>query len=380
MKKQNFAVVSSLSRPAWKHRVIASTRSLSLSKWCVAISFSLFFTACGDETTTNVTETTGMYVVKKGDKTPDCTADNEGEMIYVADSAAAFFCADGKWQSLKGEKGDKGEQGEKGEKGDAGDDGVGTKGEPGAAGESCTAQKLASGDGYKIVCGGDSVGVVVNGESVASGKDFEDSYMIDHRDFHIYKIVVIGGQTWMAENLKYNTDKAPTYCYGESETEQERNCAIYGRLYTWAGAIGKTEADCGMGKECNLGSGVIQGICPLGWHLPNETEFRELFDVAGGIFSAAPKLMSVSGWADDDGKVSALDTYGFSALPGGSWDTVTDMHLFIGIGSYANFWSTKAYDKNSAYGVILHNMDEYVSYGYSNKSDAYSVRCVKDSE
>ena len=124
-----------------------------------------YLTACGDETT-NVTMTTGMSVVKKGGKAPDCTADNEGEMVYLADSAAAFFCADGKWLSLKGEKGEPGEAGEgkQGPQGPKGEDGVGTKGDPGAAGESCTAHKLASDNGYKIVCGGDSVGVVKDGE------------------------------------------------------------------------------------------------------------------------------------------------------------------------------------------------------------------------
>ena len=92
------------------------------------LSSLAFFSACGDETTTNITETTGMTMVEKGAKIPACTDENEGEMVYVADSAAAFFCADEKWQSLKGDKGDAGDDGKQGPKGD---DGVGAKGDPG---------------------------------------------------------------------------------------------------------------------------------------------------------------------------------------------------------------------------------------------------------
>ena len=90
---------------------------------------ALLLAACGDETTTNVNEITGMLVVGAGEMTPDCTEDNTGELVYMTDSAAAFFCADGRWQSLKGEQGI---QGEKGDKGDTGEQGIqGEKGDKG---------------------------------------------------------------------------------------------------------------------------------------------------------------------------------------------------------------------------------------------------------
>lgn len=107
-------------------------------------------------------------------------------MLYAADSGKVYYCgADGKWETLNGAEGEQGGDGKNGESCTAvaladgsgfsvicGGDTVGTilngsKGDEGDAGESCTAEMLEDSSGYKIVCGGDSVGVVLNG---AKGK------------------------------------------------------------------------------------------------------------------------------------------------------------------------------------------------------------------
>lgn len=77
-----------------------------------------------------------------------------------------------------GDKGDKGEKGDKGDDGASGDKGLkGDKGDPGEAGTSCTIASLASNAGYKVLCDGDSVGVLLNGEAGAgcSGKDVQNA-------------------------------------------------------------------------------------------------------------------------------------------------------------------------------------------------------------
>ena len=84
---------------------------------------ALFFVACGDENTTNITETPGISMVEKGAKAPDCTADNAGDLIYMADSAAAFFCADGKWTAMTATAVENGKDGKNGSDGEDGKDG-----------------------------------------------------------------------------------------------------------------------------------------------------------------------------------------------------------------------------------------------------------------
>ena len=354
------------------------------------LSSLAFFSACGDETTTNITETIGMTMVEKGAKIPACTDENEGEMVYVADSAAAFFCADEKWQSLKGDKGDAGDDGQQGPKGE---DGVGTKGDPGAAGKSCSAQKLTSGKGYKIVCGGDSVGVVLNGENGADGKSFVDGWIVDSRDKQLYRTVTIGEQVWMAENLNYDpgqggsdgTEYDWSWCYGDVTA----NCSKYGRLYTWAAAIDSvklaTDVEnplvCGYGKKCDL-TGNVQGLCPEGWHLPSESEWKTLFKAVGGISTAGAKLKSQSGWEAYPG-ITNEDAFGFSALPAGRRDF--NDGSFNGAGSRAYFWSSTPNDYvwsstvySYAYFLSLSLNDDQASLGDLRKDYGYSVRCLMD--
>ena len=180
-------------------------RKLSLG---LSVATMVMFAACGDENTTNITENTGMMLIEKGEKMPDCTTDNAGELVYFTDSAAAFFCADGKWQSLKGEKGDKGDEGKPGVAG------VGEKGEPGtngtngARGASCTAVALEDGSGYKVVCGGDSVGVVLNGTNGTEGASGTSCTAVALDDGRGYKIECGGDSVGVVLNGTNGTDGA----------------------------------------------------------------------------------------------------------------------------------------------------------------------------
>jgi len=425
--------------------VVANTRSLSLSKWCATISLPLFLIACGDETTNNITETTGMTLIEKGAKIPDCTDDNAGEMVYATDSSAAFFCADGKWQSLKGEKGEQGEQGEQGKQGEKGDDGepgegkqgpkgedgVGTPGEPGA---SCTAVALDDNSGYKIVCGADSVGVVLNGNDgvgtpgadckitndengvvtiqCGSGANVTETVLYkamcgkipydpaenvcvdsklynicgdtiyapanqfcDLRDTTVYKFVTIAPEgtdysaTWMAENLNYET-KTGSYC-NPNVTDF---CETYGRLYTWATAVGKTEDECGYGHSCTtLGEGNVQGVCPDGWHVPKTAEWDALFTAVSGASTAAAKLFAAGYCYGFD----CTDPFGFSALPAGQ------KYMDVGYedpGSYVVFLSAEEKNEDAALTTALLIDDKQPLLDWDRKSFAFSVRCVKDAE
>ena len=123
----------------------------------LTVAFMALIVACGDENTTNVTnvtETSGIDVVAAGDSLPACDEENVGKIVFAEDSAQVYYCADGKWTTLKGEQGEAGKDG--------------TDGEVGSDGKGCIAEAIDN--GYKILCGGDSIGVLLNGEQGEKGE------------------------------------------------------------------------------------------------------------------------------------------------------------------------------------------------------------------
>jgi uncharacterized protein (TIGR02145 family) len=187
-------------------------------------------------------------------------------------------------------------------------------------------------------------------------------------DEQTYKTVVIGTQTWMAENLNYNADGSE--CYDNLES----NCNTYGRLYDWSTAMG-LESSCNSSYCDSQIELKHRGVCPAGWHIPSDGEWDTLIIFAGGTGSAGKWLKAASGWNSNNG----TDPYGFSALPGGrySYDS------FSGVGDYgawwsaAEAWSQGAYLRNmSDYGSSMGEKENYGSRG--DKPDLISVRCVKD--
>ena len=188
----------------------------------------------------------------------------------------------------------------------------------------------------------------------------------DLRDGKVYKTVKIGDQVWMAENLNYKTDSS--FCYNDSAYF----CAMHGRLYKWAAAVGKSESECGYGNTCSLPSGDVQGVCPSGWHLPSKAEFESLIATVGEDSTAGKVLKSASGWTAGG---YGTDDFGFAALPAG-----TRGHgggyggaYFLGF-----FWSSTEIGDNSAFNMYLTFDGDSVHQSVDIKDFAFSVRCVKD--
>jgi len=183
-----------------------------------------------------------------------------------------------------------------------------------------------------------------------------------------YKTVVIGTQTWMAENLNYTT-----------EGSKCNDCDTYGGLYSWATAMA-------LPDSCNLSSCSSQigakhkGICPSGWHIPSRDEWETLMDFAGGgrkpMFStsyeraiAGEKLKATSGWI---GNNNGTDDYGFAALPGGFGDDSSDG----GVGLNCYWWAATQYNYTLAWQVEYQY--EFINSVDSNKKNFFSVRCLQD--
>jgi len=166
----------------------------------------------------------------------------------------------------------------------------------------------------------------------------------DARDGRKYKMVKIGNQTWMAENLNYAL-KAAT-CY-ENRFDY---CEKYGWLYHWETA--KT-------------------ACPPSWHLPGNGEWDELMKFVGGSQIAGKKLKAKSGWEENG---NGTDDYGFSALPGGY---IYPDGYFTNVGTFGTWWSSSEYDSKYAYLRSMH-INENVDFNYFGKDWSFSVRCIKN--
>ena len=206
--------------------------------------------------------------------------------------------------------------------------------------------------------------------------------MTDSRDKKVYKTVKIGAQTWMAENLNYvDSSMTPSllnrsWCYNNDSA----NCAVAGRLYTWAAAIdsvalydGGNGVDCGCRKTCTLPD-TVYGICPPGWHLPTQAEWDTLLTAVGGSSTAGTKLKSQTGWYSNG---NGTDTYGFSGLPVGIRYYNGD---FYDANGYTGFWSATQHSSYAAYYMYL-DFGVYLADLYDDgKNFGFSVRCLKDEE
>ena len=191
-------------------------------------------------------------------------------------------------------------------------------------------------------------------------------------DISNYKTVVIGAQTWMAENLNYAV--AGSKC----NSNDPANCTKYGRLYDWPTAMA-------LPSSCNENSCSSQiqpkhrGICPSGWHIPSNDDWDRLFRFVDSVNDGegegipyesytAGKYLKTSDWG-------GTNKYGFSALPGGNGYS-DGSFSYVGDGGY--WWSAHEYSSLSAYYRIMYYSNYGAYWSSYFKSRLFSVRCVQD--
>jgi uncharacterized protein (TIGR02145 family) len=203
--------------------------------------------------------------------------------------------------------------------------------------------------------------------------------LVDSRDSKAYDAVLIGGQTWMAKNLNHKTEDGASRCFqttpGSNVNDSDNAyCTTYGRLYNWSTAMADSES-----SDANP-SGV-QGVCPDGWHLPSEAEWNTLMIAINstctlaGCNGAGIKLKATSGWNTSDIYTAGTDDYGFAALPGG---ISSGDYYFAFLGVSGRLWSATA-EASKVFGCNMeYNSAVAMCRQDLNKSDSFSVRCVKD--
>ncbi|TAL68700.1 MAG: hypothetical protein EPN88_07025 [Bacteroidetes bacterium] len=193
------------------------------------------------------------------------------------------------------------------------------------------------------------------------------------RDLNYYKVVKIGTQTWMAENLNVGrmiyggveqTDfqTIKKYCYNNDD----RNCKIFGGLYQWSEMMLGAQPDTGI-------TGTTQGICPTGWHIPTIKEWNTLISYLDETVAGVKlKEAGITHWKA--GNVATNES-GFTALPGGIWDG----YIFDLITTHEYIW-TATTDQNSGsdYATQLGHNSERVFFPKFQGKQATAVRCIMD--
>jgi uncharacterized protein (TIGR02145 family) len=190
-----------------------------------------------------------------------------------------------------------------------------------------------------------------------------------------YKTIVIGTQTWMAENLrvtKYrNGDPIPNiidnaawpdlttgaYCSYANTTKIDE-ITTYGRLYNWY-AVSDS-----------------RNIAPTGWHVPSDIEWITLTTYLLGESEAGNKMKETGTTHWSSPNTSATNESGFTAIPCG-YRGYGDVPFF-GLGLESNYWSSTGNGANSAWATSLYsNNTSFFHSGFGTVA-GFSVRCVRD--
>lgn len=186
--------------------------------------------------------------------------------------------------------------------------------------------------------------------------------------------VTLFGKVWSGVNLSVdhyrNGDPIPqvkdsaqwanlktgAWCFYKGESSYDNT---YGKLYNWYAV-----------KD-------PRGLAPTGWHIPDTTEWAQLFDSLGGYAIAGGKLKATTYW--DSPNTGATNSSGFTAFPAG---IRFGFGYFDYIGKVNYFWSSMPTDTTAtsvqAYSFLLYFNNAAVEKNSNNNINGLSVRCVKD--
>ena len=184
--------------------------------------------------------------------------------------------------------------------------------------------------------------------------------------------VVIGTQTWMGYDLNVTTYRNGVPIPEVTSDASWAALTTHGRAYydntSSYGAI--------FGQLYNFYAVTnANGICPTGYHVPNNTEWNTLITYLGGIslVGGAIKEPSLTYWEAPN----PTGTYsGFRSLPGGLRLTNGTFESATGYSYY--YSTTNDGTLASAYsaGFSTTYMWEYINF--FDKRYGFSVRCIKD--
>ena len=210
-------------------------------------------------------------------------------------------------------------------------------------------------------------------------------------DNNAYPTVLIGSQCWTKENLKvtkYNDntaipDESSNFStWGglrigvrASDPIDPSYVQTYGYVYNWFAAKGITEA----------GSTSYKNICPLGWHVPSDSEWTILIksiDPTAIDMALTPTYqsttagenMKLNGAPWNSLSVVSNNSTGFSVLPAGQRATP----FMTGATYNAYFWTSTFNGGNNSFARRFNNSINFVERNFFTYTEGFSIRCLKD--
>ncbi len=202
-------------------------------------------------------------------------------------------------------------------------------------------------------------------------------------DGQSYATVQVGGQCWMAENLNIgtmvngNTNQTDNsviekYCYNNDAA----NCATYGGHYQWDEMMQYTTIE------------STQGVCPTGWHLPSDNEWKTL-EMQLGMSQAQADGTGYRG-TNEGSKMSGnaalwkngvlendleFNTSGFLILPAGFRNTSGSSNSQS---DDTYLWTSSESGTHAPYRYLFYNNTSVYRSTFGTKNAGYSIRCVRD--
>ena len=184
-------------------------------------------------------------------------------------------------------------------------------------------------------------------------------------DGNTYSIVKIGEQTWMGENLRvrHAPDGAciESYAYNNDTTFELK----YGRLYSWNAAMN------GSSEE------KAQGICPCGWHIPTDDEFKQL-EIFLGMTENEADMTNTWRGSPVGKKLRVGESSGYNAQMAGRR---ASSGTYSVLGQWEYMWTSSTHGTNYAWRRCLALSRNSVGrYNTFPKSYGFSIRCLKNEE
>ena len=191
-------------------------------------------------------------------------------------------------------------------------------------------------------------------------------------DGNVYETVRIGADCWLKGNIRtthYAGTGEPVAVAGISRSpygcDTVANLQDYGRLYSWYSAVGLPE---GSNEEPpSNADGQVQGVCPVGWHVPSLAELSALQRYDGADLKATGNL-----WVGE----TPTDASHLSIVPAGMYNATLNRYELLK--AYAYLWSAeRTYPTVASAGCLPYACEDFGILLLDNNNGC-SVRCAKD--